>query len=109
MQERITQEQLAVLFNGKKIRTLSFETNTSFTVTPTEKKQRTFPEILEYAYSKVHEDLEGIVTRVAHLKSFTMDYLLKEQNDPENDYLLVVSKVSSYMLDCRTGIRVWQE
>lgn len=65
-------------------------------------------ELIDYAASKMHEDLDGIVTEVKKIDRLSMADILSEQNNPKYAYLLVVSQYSTYMLMCPDGIRIWE-
>lgn len=99
---------ISILLLGKKIRVVSFLTNTLFTIQTTPKKKLDLQGILDYAASKMHEDLEGIVTQVAHIDRLQMNELCDMQASKEYFATLVVSELSSYMTLNPGGTRIWQ-
>jgi hypothetical protein len=98
---------ISLILLGKKIRVISFLTNTIFTIQTTAQRQLDLDAILEYAASKMHEDLEGIVTQVAHIDRLQMNELCDIQASKEFFATLVVSEYSSFMTLNPSGIRIW--
>lgn len=96
------------MFIGQKIRVISFYTNTRFTITPNAKSDIGISEILEYAKSKVCNDLEGIVTDVVYFSSIEMNELLEEQHDEKYFATLVADRLSCNMTLNPTGYVIWK-
>lgn len=96
------------LFAGKKIRIVSYFTNTIFTMTTPLNCTIGLEQLVEYSLSKIHNDLEGIVSEVVYFDSnLEFAALLKEQQNANYDFTLVASKYTVYMTMNPTGERIW--
>lgn len=96
------------MFIGQKIRVISFYTNTQFTITPTAKSDIGISEIIDYAKSKMCDDLEGIVTEVIHFSTIEMNDLLNDQQNKNYFATLVAAEFSCYMTLNPLGVKIWQ-
>lgn len=96
------------IFMDRKIRVISFFTNTIFTICPNAKSDIGLAELIEYSKFKMHDDLEGIVSDVIYFDNLSMKELLVEQQKQEIFATFVATGYSCYLTLNPIGVRIWQ-